>query len=138
MPAGVSTSDFYYILPELVLTAGALLVLIADVLIARFPVARTGARYAHGTALAWITLAVIGATLVSLAPFTGTHVEVAHGLLAVDRFALFFKILFLGAAAITVLMSMKYLEIERVSPGEYYFLILCSTLGMMVLAGGID
>ena len=27
MPAGLSTSDFYYILPELVLTAGALLVL---------------------------------------------------------------------------------------------------------------
>jgi len=35
-------------------------------------------------------------------------------------------------------MSMKYLEIEGVSPGEYYFLILCSTLGMMVMAGGID
>ena len=34
MPAGISLSDFYYILPELVLTAGALLVLVADVLLA--------------------------------------------------------------------------------------------------------
>jgi NADH-quinone oxidoreductase subunit N len=127
MPPGLSTSDFYYILPELVLTGGALLVLIADVLLPR-----------GSKALGWITLLVIGATLASLAPFTSTHVEVAHGLLAVDRFALFFKILFLGAAAITVLMSMKYIEIERVSPGEYYFLILCATLGMMILAGGID
>ena len=33
MPPGISLSDFYYILPELVLTAGALLVLIADVLL---------------------------------------------------------------------------------------------------------
>src|SRR6185295_432567 len=33
MPPGVSASDFYYILPELVLTAGALLVLIVDVLL---------------------------------------------------------------------------------------------------------
>ena len=33
--AGISLSDFYYILPELVLTAGALLVLIADVLLPR-------------------------------------------------------------------------------------------------------
>ena len=73
----------------------------------------------------------------ALAPFTSTHVEVAHGLLAVDRFALFFKIIFLGSAAITTLISMKYLEIEGVSPGEYYFLILCSTLGMMVMAAGI-
>ena len=127
LPAGLSTSDFYYILPELVLTGGSLIVLIADVLLPR-----------GNKALGWITLLAIGATLASLAPFTSTHVEVAHGLLAVDRFALFFKILFLVAAAITTLISMKYLEIENVSPGEYYFLILCSTLGMMIMAGGID
>ena len=40
MPPGISTSDFYYILPELVLTAGALLVLIADVAL---PKAQRGA-----------------------------------------------------------------------------------------------
>jgi NADH-quinone oxidoreductase subunit N len=127
MPAGLSTSDFYYILPELVLTAGALIVLIADVLLPR------GSR-----ALAWVALLAIGATFLSLAPFRQTHVEVAHGLLAVDQFALFFKIVFLGAAAMTVLMSIRYLEMEGASPGEYYFLILCATLGMMIMAGGID
>src|SRR5205823_9165493 len=128
MPPGLSTTDFYYILPELVITGGALLVLIADVLL---PPAKRAA-------LAWITLLVIGATLASLAPFTSTHVEVAHGLLAVDRFAVFFKIVFLIAAAITVLMSVRYLAVEGASPGEYYFLILCATLGMMVMAAGID
>jgi NADH-quinone oxidoreductase subunit N len=128
MPPGISASDFYYILPELVISAGALLVLIADVLL---PPSRRAA-------LAWITLLVIGATLASLAPFTSTHVEVAHGLLAVDRFAVFFMIVFLVAAAITVLMSVRYLAVEGASPGEYYFLILCATLGMMVMAGGID
>src|SRR3954469_3324233 len=128
MPPGISLSDFYYILPELVITGGALIVLVADVLLPR----------ERRAALAWITLAVIGATLASLAPFTSTHVEVAHGLLAVDRFAIFFKIVFLIAAAITVLMSIRYLQIEGASPGEYYFLILCATLGMMVMAAGID
>jgi NADH-quinone oxidoreductase subunit N len=128
MPADIAASDFYYILPELVLTAGALLVLIADVLLPRH----------SGHALAGITLLVIGATAASLVPFVDTHVEVAHGLLAVDRFALFFKIVFLTSAAITVLMSIRYLEIEGASPGEYYFLILCATLGMMIMAGGID
>ena len=128
MPPGISASDFYYILPELVITSGALLVLIVDVLL---PKDRRGA-------LAWVTLLALGATLASLVPFTSTHVEVAHGLLAVDRFALFFKIVFLVAAAITVLMSVRYLEIEGASPGEYYFLILCATLGMMIMAGGID
>jgi NADH-quinone oxidoreductase subunit N len=128
MPPGISLADFYYILPELVITGGALIVLIADVLLPR----------ERRAALAWITLAVIGATLASLAPFTSTHVEVAHGLLAVDRFAIFFKIVFLVAAAITVLMSIRYLAVEGASPGEYYFLILCATLGMMVMAAGID
>jgi NADH-quinone oxidoreductase subunit N len=127
MPAGISASDFYYILPELVLTAGALIVLIADVLLPR-----------NGRAVAAVTLVVIGATLAALVPFSTTHVEVAHGLIAVDGFALFFKVVFLGAAALTVLMSIRYLEIEGASPGEYYFLILCATLGMMIMAGGID
>src|SRR6266516_3935777 len=128
MPPGISTSDFYYILPELVLTAGALLVLIADVAL---PKAQRGA-------LAWVTLLALGATAVSLAPFTSTRVEVAHGLMAVDQFALFFKIVFLTAAALTVLMSIRYLEVEGAPPGEYYFLVLCATLGMMIMAGGID
>ncbi len=35
MPPGISLRDFYYILPEMVLTAGALLVLVADVLLPR-------------------------------------------------------------------------------------------------------
>jgi NADH-quinone oxidoreductase subunit N len=128
MPAGVALSDFYYILPEIVLTAGALIVLVADVLLPR----------AWKGALGWLALLAIGATLLSLLPFTSTHVEVAHGLLAVDRFALFFKVVFLVAAGLTVLMSGRYLEIERANTGEYYFLILCATLGMMIMAGGID
>ena len=128
MPAGISTSDFYYLLPELVLTAGALVVLIADVLLPKD----------RRAALAWVTLVAIGATLASLVPFASTRVEIAQGLIAVDRFALFFKIVFLVAAAITVLMSVRYLEVEGASPGEYYFLILCATLGMMIMAGGID
>jgi NADH-quinone oxidoreductase subunit N len=128
MPPGISTSDFYYILPEIVLTAGALLVLIADVAL---PKAQRGA-------LAWVTLLALAATAVSLAPFTSARVEVAHGLIAVDQFALFFKVVFLLAAAITVLMSVRYLAVEGASPGEYYFLILCATLGMFVMAGGID
>ena len=127
MPPGISASDFYYILPEIVLTIGALVVLVTDVMLPR------GSRV-----LPVVTLTALGATLLSLAPFTGAQVEVSNGLIAVDSFALFFKAIFLVAAVITVLMSVRYLELEGASPGEYYFLILCSTLGMMIMAGGID
>jgi NADH-quinone oxidoreductase subunit N len=127
LPAGVSSSDFYYILPELVLTAGALIVLVADVLMPR-----------RHEVLAGVTIAALVATLVAVLQFRGVHVEIAHGLMAVDGFGTFFKVLFIVAAILTVLMSVHYLEIEGASPGEYFFLILCATLGMMVMAGGID
>jgi NADH-quinone oxidoreductase subunit N len=127
MPTGIAVSDFYYILPELVLTAGSLLLLVADVLLPR-----------GNRALTWVAVGALIATMLSLIPFSGTQVEVAHGLIAVDRFALFFKVVFLVAAILTVLMSERYLLIEGASLGEYYFLILCATLGMMIMAGGID
>src|SRR4051794_21079502 len=138
MPPGIATSDFVNIIPELVITGGALILLIADVLVSR-PASRSTGRGAG--VLGWGTLGVIGATVLSFfwpVQIYRLHVEVAHGLLAVDRFALFFKTLFLVSAAITVLMSMRYLVVEGASPGEYYFLILCATLGMMIMAGGID
>jgi NADH-quinone oxidoreductase subunit N len=128
LPPGLSASDFSYILPELVLTAGALVVLIADVLLGR----------SRSHLLSWVTLAVLGATLVSLVPTSGASVEISNGLIAVDRFALFFKVVVLLAAAVTVLMSASYLDVEGAPHGEYYFLVLCATLGMMIMAGGID
>ena len=127
MPPGISLSDFYYILPEIVITAGSLAVLVADVLLPR-----------RSPALLWVTVAVLLATLASLVPFANVNIEIAQGLIAVDDFSFFFKIVFLVAALMTVLMSARYLEIEGASPGEYYFLILCATLGMMIMAGGID
>ena len=46
--------------------------------------------------------------------------------------------MFLLSAAITILMSARYLTVEGARAGEYDFLILCATLGMMFMAGGID
>jgi NADH-quinone oxidoreductase subunit N len=58
--------------------------------------------------------------------------------LLVDRFAMYFWYLFLASAAITILMSVRYLDMEEEQHGEYYALILMSVIGMMCLAAGID
>jgi len=128
MPQGMTGADFYYLLPELVVTGGALLVLILDVVLPR----------AWERSLSWLTMAVLAGAAVALLTTDGVTATVARGLVAVDGFAFFFKVLFLLSAAITVAMSPRYLTIEAVRPGEYYFLILCATLGMMFMAGGID
>jgi NADH-quinone oxidoreductase subunit N len=128
MPEGIALGDFWFLLPEIVLTTGTLVLLVADVLT---PSGRDGW-------LAWLALAVLGATGLALVPMAGATTTVARGLMAVDGFGLFFKALFLLSAALTVLLSRRYLEIERVGAGAYYFLVLTATLGMMVMAAGID
>jgi NADH-quinone oxidoreductase subunit N len=128
MPSGFSSADLFYLLPELVLTAGSLLLLVLDVMLPR--------RW-HPW-LSWFTIVVLGGAGTALLAADGVNVTVARGLVAVDGFAFFFKLLFLVAAALTVAMSPRYLTFEGVRPGEYYFLVLCATIGMMFMAGGID
>ena len=73
---------------------------------------------------------LLAATAAALVPMAGLHQSVSRGLMAVDTFGIFFKVVFLLSAALTVLMSIRYLEIEGTRAGEYYFLILCATLGI--------
>lgn len=60
------------------------------------------------------------------------------GTVLVDRFAIYFFYLFLVGTAIAILMSVRYMEIERESHGEYYALMLMSVVGMMCMAAGAD
>ena len=50
-----------------------------------------------------------------------------------DHFAIYFFYLFLVGAAITILISVRYLEVEREHHGEFYALILFSVVGMMAV-----
>ena len=138
MPPGFSSADLLYLLPEIALSAGAVVVLLLD-LVLRRPARRDADRPAWADqVLAGVTLATLAVTGAALVPAAGLHTTAARGLLAVDAFALFFDVLLLAAATLTVLMSGRYLAIERVHAGEYYFLVLCATLGMLVMAAGID
>jgi len=61
-----------------------------------------------------------------------------HETVMVDGFFLFFAALFLAATALVILLSVKYLEIEREEEGEYYALLLFACVGMMLMASGFD
>ena len=127
MPEGFSALDFYYILPEIVVTGGALVVLLLSVVTPR-----------RDDVLLGVSLATVAASLYWVAAFAGLDVTASKGLLAIDGFAAFFKVVALGSAAVTMLMSSPYLRVEGLRAGEYYFLILCATLGMMFMASGMD
>jgi len=61
-----------------------------------------------------------------------------NNMLAVDNFALFFKLLFLGIAFLVILASIDYVSKFARFQGEYYALVLLSTLGMMLMAATTD
>jgi NADH-quinone oxidoreductase subunit N len=69
----------------------------------------------------------------------GQRVEWAfmHSML-MDHFAIYFTYLFLAGAALAVLISVRYLEIEHENHGEFYALILFSVVGMICMAAGYD
>jgi NADH-quinone oxidoreductase subunit N len=61
-----------------------------------------------------------------------------YNALLVDRFAMYFWYLFLAGAAIAILGSVRYLDVEDEHHGEYYVLTLLSVVGMMCMAAGVD
>ena len=60
------------------------------------------------------------------------------GSLSVDRFALFFNFLVIGAAALVVLASADYVRLLPRFQGEYFGLLLFSATGMMLLAAATE
>src|SRR3990170_538423 len=61
------------------------------------------------------------------------------GLLFVDKYTLFFRVFFTATAAAVALISMQYVQDRLRHPGEYYALLVLSTIGgiYMAAAGGL-
>jgi NADH-quinone oxidoreductase subunit N len=128
------TSDLLRaLLPELVLSAWGLVVLLVVAWRHRTP---GDLRLAAGLTLAGL---VTTALVTWWLWWQRTHVEdLAVPMIAVDDFRFVTDWLFLGAAALTVLLSQRYLEREQLAAPEYYPLILFGTIGMMLMGGASD
>ncbi|MBI2817853.1 MAG: NADH-quinone oxidoreductase subunit N [Acidobacteria bacterium] len=64
--------------------------------------------------------------------------EAFRGAIVLDSFSIFFTWIFLISTAITIIISIRYLEIEEENHGEHYAIILFATAGMILLATGMD
>jgi NADH-quinone oxidoreductase subunit N len=122
--------DYHALAPEIVLTGAIVLVLLADLLLDEHRKWATSTIAGLGvlaTLVPVITLAVDGA---DRSMFGGAFV--------VDNIALVFKGLFLISAYIVILLSTEYIGEGDYYEGEYYFLLLASLLGMVVIASARD
>ncbi len=111
------------LLPEICLLGFALLVIVLDLFLERKGVLA-------GVAVAGLVVAA-GATLTL---WGGEARTAFSGMLVADGFALFFKLLFLGVSALVILSSVDYVNKFSRFQGEYYALVLLSTMGMMLMA----
>jgi NADH-quinone oxidoreductase subunit N len=85
--------------------------------------------------LSIFTLVCTGA-IICLLP--SGRVETFGGSFVLDDFAKFLKILALTGSAVTLLLSIEFLEAESRRIFEYAILVMLSTLGMMVLISAAD
>ena len=122
--------DYLALLPELIVVATLVLVLALDLILPRPKKYWTATVAVAGTALALVPLAFLA--------FEGGVRSMFEGSYVVDEFALVLKGLFLVSAYIVFLMSHNYIESDRYYQGEYYFLLLASVLGSLVMASSRD
>lgn len=108
---------------EILMVCLAMVVLVADLFIKRKDIVAL--------------LGVITAGIVGYGVMTSTG-ETFSGMFIADGYSVFFKAIFLIGLVLSILISIKYIEIEKVNFGEYYSLMLFSTFGMMVMASAGD
>lgn len=123
----VPVINWHMLMPELVIVLTFVIVMIFDLF-----------RSIQKSILAWIT--IIGSAIALWASAEMLHAGIMgsefNGMLRVDRFSMFFNIIFLVSTILVTLISISYLNREDKRQGEYYVLILLATLGMMLMAAG--
>ena len=121
--------DYHALAPELILSGTILLVLVVDVFLPErrkwwaMPLGLVGVLAAMAA-----TLSLIGGGTRVL--FDGTYV--------VDNFALLFKVFFLSVAVVVLALSLRYFREGGFYQGEYYFLLLTSFLGCVMMPSSRD
>jgi NADH-quinone oxidoreductase subunit N len=112
-----------YFLPELLVTFGILAIVLIDLAVT------------DKSQLGYIALVVAIGTLIKILAETGTPATALFNRMIVfDGFAMFFRALIAIAAVIAIWMSIGSKEVKSCDQGEYYAILLSSTLAMFLMA----
>jgi NADH-quinone oxidoreductase subunit N len=138
-----SASDWVRVVPLIVLAGMGLLTLLADLLLPQNAGARLALEKYPGASIPFSflllpilgLLGLAGALAAAIVLFTqNIHATAFYGMLAADQGTMYAYIIILSAAILAVLLSPGYIKRQSlIHQGEYYALLLFSTLGMMIL-----
>ena len=116
------------LLPILIVTGTAFIVLVADLFV----------EGPDREGLGWIGLVGLGVAMIASALLWATKETAFADSLALDQYALFFNFVICLTGALTLLMSMDYLHTINLGVGEYYVQLLLAVVGMMLMAAATD
>lgn len=119
--------DYLAILPEISLVVLAAILLVVDLRLSK----------AHKENLAYVTfggfVVIFLLTILFSRPEAGQDTAIWFGMLRHDTLAFVFRLIFLVGAALTCLLAIEWDTISK--RGEFYILLVFSTLGMNLMAG---
>ncbi len=122
----INANDMVRFLPEIILTVVATLLMVLEPLIGSPP-----RRFFGHLSIAALVAGIAASVNVSHYPGVAFG-----GMLVMDGFAVFFRVLVLGVGILVVLASYRYLRREGAGAGEYHALLLYSIVGQCLMAAG--
>jgi NADH-quinone oxidoreductase subunit N len=123
------TADYLRILPELVLSIFGIVIMVVDPLLDP-----ESSHQSLGT-IALVGSLAASASTFWMAQYPGTAF---YNMVRVEPFSVFFHVLVIAIATVTILSSFEYLRVQRIRAGEYYALILLGTVGMCLMSSAIE
>lgn len=128
--------DYHALAPELILAVTVMAVLAVDLMpVPKYYAAVTGLVGLFASIIPLLTLALCSE--LSFCSDNGARLLFGDSYV-VDTFSLVLKGLFLVSAFISLLLAVGYVESDRYYQGEYYFLLLASVFGAVVMASSRD
>jgi NADH-quinone oxidoreductase subunit N len=125
------TLDYHALAPEIILSGVIVVLLLVDLFVDETRKWALSSIAGLGVLAAFIPIVTLALS------DEGPRVMFGGGYV-VDDFALVVKALFLLSAYIVILMSSNYIEEGDYHRGEYYFLLLTSVLGMVMMGSSRD
>jgi NADH-quinone oxidoreductase subunit N len=125
----VPPQEFLLLLPEIVLAVGGMVLLVLGSL-GRGISNRVAAT---GSLIAVAVTALLVFWVQGRAPVGD---PILAGMFVLDAYALFWKVVLLLATALTILLSVRFMDEGEYRAGEYYSLILLATTGMLLMVSG--
>jgi NADH-quinone oxidoreductase subunit N len=128
----ISVADYIRILPELVLVATGILVMLIEPTLDE----HDDRRGLGVLALAGTVVSIAAALYQAADP--STHGLGWFGMVRVDSFSIIFHVIIGFVAASVILASFEYLKAQNLRAGEYYGLILFGAVGMMLMTSAVE